>query len=210
MKRGIIFLMIASVFLALPTGCGNNVQKVQRGSWGSFSVSYLDVLGSAFENGQWSQVKDESGENVVQFNGTISQSIHDYAVEKLKTSDPKLVFQSACSYLAALNRDGRIAKEKGITFDYSKLPMKQGIVIFERISPFMNDPVNKDIVTALDEFYLNRYWEANSDVTIQWGVYSGGKIIKIKKISNIHWDDDPLYGGKPDSVMRIVYDYYRK
>jgi hypothetical protein len=207
-RKRILFLLLASAFLVFGPGCGNNIQKVQNSSWGSSAIPYRDTLGSAFENGQWSEVKDESGEKVVQFTGKISPAIHDYTIEKLKTSDPKIIFQSACNYLAALNRDGRITQEKAITFDITKLPMKGGIVVYERIGPFISSPENKEIVTTLNNFYLNRYWEAGSDVLIQWGVYS--KAIKIKKMTNIHWNDDPLYSGKPDSVLRVVYDYYRK
>jgi hypothetical protein len=184
------------------------MQKVQSGSWGSFSATYQDVLGNAFENGRWSEVKDESGEKVVQFTGKISPAIHDFAVEKLKTSDPKIVFQSACNYLATLNRDGRVQEEKAITFDVEKLPLRGGIVIFERVGSFISAPENQAVVTSLNDFYLNRYWEAGSEVLIQWGVYA--KAIKIKKMTNRHWNDDPLYSGKPDSVMRVIYDYYRK
>ncbi len=202
-----MYFVMASAVGALGAGCESNVDHVKSGSWGSYTAPYGEVFARAFENGVWSEERDEKGEKYVQFTGQISRELHDFAVDKIKSSDQKILIQSACGYLASLNRDGRISQDKDITFDVSEIPIKEGIVVYERIGSFIKSPDNSDVVTALNEYYLNRYWEAGSDVLFQWSVYSGGRVLKIRRVANTHWSDDPLFSGRPESIMRVLYDY---
>lgn len=96
------FFAAVPVFVMLTAGCGSNVNKVKAGSWENSSITNEKAFAKAFENGVWADAKNEKGEKVVQFTGKISQGLHDFAVEKLHKSDTRIVFVSACNYLAAI------------------------------------------------------------------------------------------------------------
>jgi hypothetical protein len=202
------FLAAAPVFVVLAAGCGSNVDKVKAGSWESSSVTYEKAFSKAFEGGVWADAKDEKGGKVVQFTGKISRGMHDFAVEKLHKSDTKIVFVSACNYLAAQNSDGgKSPQTSELTFDITRLPIKNGTLIYALVEGYVANKNNADSIAQLIEYYDKRYWEAGTDVVIQWGVYAGGKMIKVQKITNPHWDTDPMFQGKTDIIMKILFGY---
>ncbi len=206
-RNAMRFLLIASALLFVGTGCESNVQKVQKGTWGSNTATYAEAFDRAFEDGVWNETEGEDGVKYVQYTGKISRAMHDFAVKSLASTDQKILFQFACEYLASLNSDGRAASDPEVTFDIAKLPVRGGDVSFERVGTFVSAPENRDLVNALNTFYLNRYWAAGTPVLLQWAVYSGGKVLKVVKTSNRHWDDDALFKGKPEAVMRLIFQY---
>ena len=201
------FIAAAPVFVMLVAGCGSNVNKVKAGSWDNSSVTNEKAFTKAFEGGVWSDAKDEKGEKVVQFTGKISQGLHDYAVDKLHKSDIKIVFVSACNYLAAQYPDGKVPESPEITFDTTKLPIKNGTLVNALVDGYVANKNNADAITQFLSYYDKRYWETGTDVIIQWGVYAGGKIIKIQKITNKSWDADPIFNGKTELIMKIVFGF---
>ena len=201
------FLTVIPVFAVLTAGCGNNVDKVKIGSWGSYSVSNEKAFAKAFEGGVWSDAKDEKGGKVVRFTGKISSGLHDFAVEKLHKSDLKIVFVSACNYLAAQNPDGNSPPDAGITFDTTKLPIKNGTLVNALVEGYVANKNNADSIAQLIAYYDQRYWETGSDVLIQWEVFAGGKVMQIQKITNKHWDLDPIFQGKTELIMNLVFGF---
>lgn len=209
-KNALGFLLAASAFVVVAAGCESKIDQVKRGSWGNYTTQYEKAFAAAFDNGVWTETKDKKGEKIVQFTGKISKGLHDYAVGKLSVSDEKSIFSFACGYLAALVRDGKMSKDPDITFDPSQYPIRNGIFIPALVGGYIGSPTSKPFVTTLVNFYTKKYWATGSDVFIQWGVYAKGKVLKIKTISNQHWDDDDIFYGKPDIVMKVIFDYAEK
>ena len=209
-KNALGFLLAASAFVVVMMGCGSNVDTVKSGTWGKNTLPYEKAFATAFENGVWSETKDEKGEKIVQFNGKISKGLHDFAVGKLSASDEKSVFALACEYLAGRMSDGTISKDPDVTFDPAKYPIRNGRFVPALADGYISFPANKPFVTALLDYYSKKYWAAGSDVTIQWGVYASGKVLKVKTISNPHWDNDDIFRGKPDVIMTVIFDYAQK
>jgi hypothetical protein len=203
------FFAAVPVFVMLTAGCGSNVNKVKAVSWENSSVTNEKAFAKAFEGGVWSDAKNEKGEKVVQFTGKISQGIHDFAVEKLHKSDMKFVFVAACNYLAAQYPDGKIPQTPDITFDTAKLPIKNGTLVSPLVDGYLSNKNNTDSIAQFLGYYDKRYWEAGTDVIIQWGVYAGGKIIKVQKITNKFWDADPTFQGKTELIMKIIFGFSR-
>lgn len=201
------FLAAVPVFVVLAAGCGSNVEKVKLKSWENSSTTYEKAFAKAFMNGVWTDTKDEKGEKVVQFTGVVSPGLHTYAVENLHKSDSKIVFVSACNYYAAQNPDGKRPQPAEITFDTAKLPIKNGTLVNALIDGYVSNKNNEDAIAQFLAYYDKRYFEAGTDVLIQWGVYAGGKIVKVMKISNKHWNADPTFQGKPELVMKVIFGY---
>lgn len=209
-KNALVFLLAASAFVMVVTGCESNIDKVKRGSWGNYTAPYEKAFMAAFENGVWTETKDEKGEKLVQFTGKISKGLHDFAVGKLSTSDEKSIFTFACSYLAVLIRHGTISKDPDVTFDPAKYPVKNGVFVPALVDGYIGSPTNKPLVTALNDYYTKKYWATGSDVRISWGVYAKGKVLRVKTISNQHWNDDGIFSGKPEIIMKVIFDYAQK
>ena len=201
------FFAAVPVFVMLTAGCGSNVNKVKAGSWENSSITNEKAFAKAFENGVWADAKNEKGEKVVQFTGKISQGLHDFAVEKLHKSDTRIVFVSACNYLAAQYPDGKIPQTAELTFDTSKLPIKNGTLVSALVDGYVSNKNNTDSIAQFIAYYDKLYWETGTDVTIQWGVYAGGKIIKVLNISNKYWDTDPIFQGKTDLIMKVIFGF---
>ena len=195
------------LFVVLAAGCGSKVDKVKAVSWGSSSVSYEKALSKAFEGGVWSEAIDEKGNKVVQFTGKISKGMHDFAVEKLHKSDNRIIFVSACNFMAAQNPDGKNPPTADIKFDTTKLPIKNGTLVNALVDGYVSNKNNADSITQIINYYDQKYWETGTDVLIQWGVYSGGKIIKIEKIMNSYWNIDPIFQGKTELIMNVVFSF---
>ena len=209
-KNALGFFLAASAFVVVVTGCESNIDNVKRGSWGTYTTPYEKAFAAAFENGVWTEIKDEKGEKIVQFTGKISKGLHDYTVGKLSASDEKSVFSFACNYLAALMRDGTISKDPDVTFDPAKYPVKNGVFVPALVDGYIGSQTNKPLVTALVDYYTKKYWATGSDVFIQWGVYANGKVLRVKTITNQHWDNDEIFGGKPEIIMKVIFEYAQK
>lgn len=205
---GKLWLLAAvPVLVALAAGCGSDTEKVKALSGENSKTSHAIAFAKAFEGGVWSDVKNEEGKNRVQFTGKISQGMHDQAVANLHKSDPKIVFVSACNYFATQNSGGNTPANADFTFDANKLPIRNGTLVSALVDGYFENKNNSDSINQLISYYDKHYWEAGSDVLIQWGVYAGGKIIKIEKITNKFWDADPLFKENSELIMKVIFGY---
>jgi hypothetical protein len=212
-KKNIIFILVASLFVLFISGCGNNVDKVKNGKRAKTEkITYGEALAKAFENGTWTELKekDNLGNTIIQFTGKISKGFHDFEVEKLSKSGDRIIFGSACQYLAAEIRAGKASEDPDITFDVTKYPIgKTGLVFNDRIEDYLSSKDNNDKVATLVEFYKKKFFETGNEVTIQFAVIYKGKIIKIYNTASKNWEFDMIYGGAtgPDNVLKAIFDY---
>jgi hypothetical protein len=206
------FLLAAAVPLALLvllTSCENTSDQVKKGYNGDDkTITYGQAFALAFQNGVWSETKDDQGEKIAQFTGKISTGLHAFALEKKNKSGDRVMFSSACSYLATLVRKGKVAGQPDITFNISDYPItKQGELNFNILDDYISSPDNKEKMNRLNAFYMNRYWEAGTECMIQWKLLARGKMFSVVKISNQHWDDDGVFTNKPENILPIVFNY---
>lgn len=209
--RNRAFILIASLFILLITGCESNVDKVKKYKRIKVEkVNYGAVFTKAFDNGAWTELKgkDNLGNTLVQFTGKISQGLHEYSVDKLAKAGDRIIFSNACHYLALEIQKGVIAQDTDITFDISKYPIgKTGLVFSDRMEDYLGSQDNKDKVNTLIDFYKKKYFETGTDVTIQFSVVYNGKIIKIYSAQNKNWEFDMIFNSNLDNVLKAIFDY---
>jgi hypothetical protein len=210
MIRYSLFALLSACSLPLLlNGCGSNVDMVTGSFWErDKTITYGAAFSTAFENGTWSEVQIDKKEKGVQFTGRISPGLHYYALENLNKNDARIQFSSAFNYLATLIKKGKVSNDKEITFDIRNYPInKSGMIIYDIMEDYLSSKDNIEKRNTLISFYRKRYWEAGSNVLFLWQVYAHGKILRVVKVSNPHWDDDVLFSNKPDNILKMVFDY---
>lgn len=210
MKRLSLLALLASCLLpSLLNGCGSDIDTVKKSFWANDkTVTYGTAFSAAFGNGSWSEVQAGKEEKLVQFTGTITPGLHEYAVGKLNTSETRIVFSLACNYLAKLIKTGEAASDKGITFNIRDYPInKSGMILYDIMGDYTESKDNAGKIETLINFYRQRYWETGSTVLFYFRVTARGKVIRVMKASNPHWDRDMMYENKPENILKMVFDY---
>jgi hypothetical protein len=185
------------------------MNKVKSSFWErDKTITYEAAFSTSFENGTWSEVQTDKNEKGVQFTGRISPGLHYYALESLGKNSASIQFSLASNYLATLIKNGKVSSDKGITFDIHNYPInKSGMIIYGIMEGYITSKDNMEKMNTLVAFYRKRYWESGSSVLFQWRVFANGKVLKVVKVSNPHWDDDGLFSNKPDTILKMVFDY---
>jgi hypothetical protein len=182
----IIFITFLSILFM--TGCESNIDKVKNFKRSkSEKETFGFVFSKAFDDGVWTELKekDNLGNTLVQFTGKISKGFHDYSVDKLSKAGNRTVFSSACHFLASKIQKGVVAEDTDITFDISKYPIgKSGLVFNDRMEDYLGSEDNKENIIILKDYYIKKYFETGTDVTIKFSVIYKGKIIKMYTAQN--------------------------
>ena len=190
------------------SACSATPDRLQREFCGdNRTLTYGQAFTFGLQNGVWSEYKDAKGGPVVQFKGSISTGLHDYALGKLLKEGDRSTFRFACAYLGNLVKTGKVTGDSDITFNIADYPItKTGDVKSDSIEDYLSSPDNRAKIRKLNIFYMNRYWAEGSDCIIQWR-YSGKGAPEVVKISNKHWDNDAIYSQNPDTVTQMIVDY---
>jgi hypothetical protein len=213
MRNKLCFLLPAAFLCGiLFSGCGDNVTVVKRGVFANdSSVTYEKAFSAAFSDGKWSEVPGNNNEKLVQFTGKITPGLHEYAVGIFQKGKTRIKFGSACVFLSGLIKSGKVADDKGITFNIRDYPINSnGIIYFDRMGDFTDTADNKGKMDTLIGFYESRYFETGTPVLFQWGVYARGKVIKAITASNPNWDIDNGLANNPQNILGKVFGYAKE
>lgn len=205
-------ILAAAILLSLSlvsVGCQKAPDKVKNGFMDDEkSLTYGQAFSTVFDEGVWTETKDESGEKVIQFTGKISSGLHEFAIGKLGKSSENSIFYSSCNYLASLVKKGIITDDSTLTINLRDYPVTStGHLLSDIMGDYASSPDNRPKMQALNMFYMKRYWEEGSDVLFQFKLYVRGRVIKVVGMSNKHWDNDFIFSNKPENVLRIVLEY---
>jgi hypothetical protein len=208
--NNMLSLAVMLTLAVVLAGCGSATGKVRDGHYNNDKTfTYGRAFEMAFQNGAWSESKDAQGVPIVQFTGQISPGLHDFVSASLNKRGERAIFISACEYTTALMKNGKPEGQQNISFKVSDYPViQQGNLVAAALDTFLTAPDNKAKIRLLNIFFMNRYWEGGSPCTFQWKVAGKGDY-PVVKMTNIHWDDDKEFSGKPELVLPIIFDYAR-
>jgi hypothetical protein len=209
MLRTAFSFLVCAVAVVCVAGCWNNVDSAQQANPEGSNIPYGAALNNAFTDGVWKTLPGGGKIKQVQFDAKISRELHDYCVGKLTKGPLMDLFTQSCGYLGMLIKNNKVTGDPLINFDTTVYPINaDGSVQMDRAGAYLDDADNRKAVLALEDFYIKRYWESGSPVTIVFDV-SGIKKAKPSKCSGLHWDYDPKFAGKPDMIVSTVYEYVK-
>lgn len=202
----------AVLFLAIiAIGCESDIDRVKAWHWANNeTTTFRAAFETAFENGVWTEIPAGKKEKVVQFTGKISPGLHEFAVSKMNTLTERILISMSMNYLASLVKSGKVANDPALKIHIGDYPInKSGMIIYDFMEGFTELKDNRAKAETLISFYRSRYWESGTDVLFQWRIYARGKIIRTIKASNPHWDNDILFSGMPENILKVVFDYHK-
>lgn len=183
-------LLIVVLFIS---GCAdNNVEGVRGGTINGYeSTTIGQAFDAVFDNNSWSKSEKADGQVVVEFNGTISEALHDsvvaFIVEEYdalpeNNMNRVVLFQQA---LSGVN-----------DAEYKKLNEE-----FAHLDPSAGDKRSPKIEQAVfHTIYDRRAWVTGTPVKVQWLIHENGEDFELLAVQSEAWD-----GVNIDNILGLIY-----
>jgi len=194
---GLVGLFLIVLIGNFSGGNGKLVSQVKNGTMEGYSQTTIGkAFKASFNRGKWRQFEGDKGENIVEFTGKISKSLHaDYA---------NWVLANPLGQIPILQH-GRLRmkyeKVEGLNSELlNKLNQKYGCAFsFGSVrceSSESQDQYNREVA----EYDVQRTWLPGTPVTFQWVVHPDGESFSLENVQSDAWE-----GLTVDEVFFFVY-----
>lgn len=163
-------------------GCGKSDTQVVK-DWtmpGYETTTVGKAFNASFDNPEWKQFESEKGEQVVEFNGVISQKLHDTAVAiflgRDSVEDLKINNQANAKLLVLV---------QGIAL---RSLDKEALTALNVLSQGEPNEYTKAYI-FVKEYFEMFFWPVNDPVTFQWAISPKDNTPQLTHISSSTWNN---------------------
>ena len=176
-------------------GATGNVALIKNGSFNDYQQNTIgNVFDYAFDEPVWTEFQTERGERIVQFDGKISENLHNSVINNIKDQFQTLNYVQSIQFKISL---------------ISRAVLKAGglnAVIIEAMNDLFGCEIHNwngrsDVFAhtcsteegktkyekAMLDYFYDHFWKVGNSASVQWTIDTNGSTFNLTYMENADW-----------------------